>query len=58
VVRQWIGPVRFAADGAHVQRDIRLPAAWNRSHLELAAFVQDRNTGRVLQAVGGSCQGL
>jgi hypothetical protein len=58
VVRQWIGPVRFAADGAGVQRDIRLPAAWDRSHLELAAFVQDRNTGRVLQAVGGRCTGL
>ena len=58
VVRQWIGPVRFAADGARVQRDIRLPAEWNRAHLELAAFVQDRNTGRVLQALGGRCTGL
>lgn len=55
VVRQWIGPVRFAADGAHVQRDIALPAAWDRSHLALAAFVQDHDTGRVLQAVGGRC---
>ena len=55
VVREWIGPVRLGADGAHLQRDIRLPAPWQRSHLELVAFVQDERTGRVLQAVGGRC---
>lgn len=55
VVREWIGPVRLGADGARVQRDIRVPAAWNRSQLELAAFVQDPRSGRVLQAVGGHC---
>lgn len=55
VVRHWIGPIGFAAGGAQVHREIRLPAVWHRSHLELAAFVQDRDTGRVLQAVGGRC---
>jgi len=55
VVREWIGPVRLGADGARVQRDIRLPVAWQHSHLELAAFVQDQRTGRVLEAVGGRC---
>jgi hypothetical protein len=55
VVREWIGPVRLGAHGARVQRDIRLPVAWQRSRLELAAFVQDQRTGRVLQAVDGRC---
>ncbi len=55
VVRQWLGPVRFTGAAAHLERGLRLPAAWNRSHLELAAFVQDPATGRVLQAVGGRC---
>lgn len=57
VVREWIGPVNFAAGGAHVQRDIRLPADWDRSQLGLVAFVQDPRTGRVLQALGGRCTG-
>jgi hypothetical protein len=57
VVREWIGPVRLGADGARVQREIQLPAAWDRERLQLAAFVQDEQTGRVLQAVGGRCTG-
>ena len=55
VVRLWLGPVRLVSGGASVARDIELPAAWQRSHLELAAFVQDEQSGRVLQAVGGQC---
>lgn len=55
VVRQWIGPVPFAGDGARLEREVRLAAGWNRSRLELAAFVQDGDTGRVLQAAGGHC---
>jgi hypothetical protein len=57
VVRQWIGPVRFGADGARLEREIALPAAWNRARLQIAAFVQDPATGQVLQAVGGRCTG-
>jgi hypothetical protein len=51
VVREWIGPLRLAGGVAHAQREITLPAAWNRAHLDLVAFVQDDGTGRVLQAV-------
>lgn len=58
VVRQWLGPVRFTGASAQLERDLRLPGAWNRSHLALAAFVQDPETGRVLQAAGGRCDGF
>ncbi len=57
VVREWIGPVPLGADGARLQRDIRLLPAWNRSQLGFVAFVQDPSTGRVLQALGGRCTG-
>ena len=57
VVREWIGPISLAGGSARVQRDIRLPAAWNRSQLALVAFVQDERSGRVLQALGGRCTG-
>jgi len=41
-----------------VQRDIALPAAWNRAGLEVVAFVQDERTGGVLQAVSAQqCAG-
>jgi hypothetical protein len=51
VVRAWIGPVRLSNGVARVQRDIALPAAWNRARLEVAAFVQSERDGSVLQAV-------
>jgi len=51
VVRQWIGPFRLIAGAARVQREIALPAAWNRAHLDLVGFVQDERSGRVLQAL-------
>ncbi|MGP1679629.1 MAG: DUF1223 domain-containing protein [Burkholderiales bacterium] len=58
VVRAWIGPVRLTKGSARVQRDIALPAAWNRARLELVAFVQDERTGGVLQAVSANqCAG-
>ncbi len=58
VVRAWIGPVRLTSGMARVQRDIALPAAWNRAQLEVAAFVQDERTGGVLQAVSAQkCAG-
>ncbi|HSM99175.1 MAG TPA: DUF1223 domain-containing protein [Gallionella sp.] len=52
VARVWIGPVRLTDGAARVQRDIALPAVWNRARLEVVAFVQDERTGGVLQAVG------
>ena len=51
VVREWLGPFRLSDGAARVQREISLPAAWNRAQLDLVAFVQDEKTGRVLQAV-------
>jgi hypothetical protein len=55
VVRQWIGPVPLAGEGARLQRDIALSAGWDRAQLALVAFVQSERTGRVLQAVSGRC---
>jgi hypothetical protein len=58
VVRAWIGPIHLASGVARVQREIALPAAWNRDRLELAAFVQDERSGSVLQAVSAQqCAG-
>ena len=51
VVRAWIGPIRLAGGAARVQREIALPAAWNRQRLDLVAFVQDERNGSVLQAL-------
>jgi hypothetical protein len=58
VVRAWIGPVRLTAGMAQVQRDITLPTAWDRTRLEVAAFVQDERSASVLQAVSAQhCAG-
>jgi hypothetical protein len=58
VVREWIGPIRLAAGTARVQREIALPAGWNRARLELVAFVQDERSGSVLQALSAhECAG-
>jgi hypothetical protein len=51
VVREWIGPIRLIAGTGRVQREIALRAAWNRTRLELIAFVQDERSGSVLQAL-------
>ncbi len=58
VVRAWIGPVPLVAGAIRLQRYIDLPAAWNRAHLELSAFVQDERSGKVLQALSArQCAG-
>ncbi|MBI5909628.1 MAG: DUF1223 domain-containing protein [Betaproteobacteria bacterium] len=58
VVREWIGPIRLLAGTAWVQREIALPAAWNRARLEVVAFVQDERSGSVLQALSAQrCAG-
>jgi len=55
VVRQWIGPVRLAAGGAHIRRDITLDALDGASanapagKFGVVAFVEDAATGEVLQ---------
>jgi hypothetical protein len=52
VVREWIGPIGFGGD-AKLQEKRALPLlpGANPKHLGVAAFVQDRSTGEVLQAL-------
>lgn len=52
VVREWQGPMAFGADGTLAfSRAVRLQPAWKARDLGIAAFVQDRSTGQVLQAL-------
>ena len=58
VVRAWIGPIALQGGAVQTQREIALPAAWNRAKLEVVAFVQDQQSGRVLQALSArQCAG-
>lgn len=58
VVRNWLGPVKLRDGAASMQRDIALPAAWNRRKLNIVAFVQEEHSGKVLQAlVARKCAG-
>ena len=52
VVRAWIGPLAVTDDGLSLRRALPLAADWNRARLEVIAFIQDTNNGRVLQALG------
>jgi hypothetical protein len=47
VVRELIGPL----SGNALEREVALPAAWNRAHLTLVAFVENPRSGEVLQVV-------
>ncbi|MBE2260417.1 MAG: DUF1223 domain-containing protein [Candidatus Accumulibacter sp.] len=53
VVRFWSTPIALnTANGQTVWRQtLKLPADWQRGKLGLAAFVQDRQAGEVLQAM-------
>jgi hypothetical protein len=58
VVRAWIGPLRLHDGGTELRRRVTLAKTWQRARLEVSAFVQDQDTGRVLQAVdAGQCTG-
>jgi hypothetical protein len=58
VVREWIGPIPLREGIARAQREIALPAGWNRAHLDVVAFVQNQRTGSVLQAISArDCTG-
>jgi len=58
LVRAWVGPVSLQAGSLELRRNVPLEETWQRARLEVVAFVQDRQTGRVLQAVGtGRCAG-
>jgi hypothetical protein len=52
VVREWVGPIGFGA-GAKIEEKRSLPLLPNAvpAHSGVAAFVQDRSTGEVLQAL-------
>ena len=47
VVRELIGPI----SGTSLDRELTLPAGWNRAHLTLVGFVENARSGEVLQAV-------
>lgn len=53
VVRFWSAPVAIDAPGgrANWKQSITLPADWKRENLSVAALVQDRRSGEVLQAL-------
>jgi hypothetical protein len=56
IVREWIGPLRLTNGTIHMQREIALPATWNRARLGVVGFVENEKTGEVLQAVSaGNC---
>jgi hypothetical protein len=54
VVREWIGPIPLKGGSAELQRNVTPGPGWNRGELGVAAFVEDLQTGRVLQAVAGA----
>jgi len=51
VVFEWVGPVPFAGGKIHEQRALPLIPKAVRAHSGVAAFVQNRRNGRVLQAL-------
>lgn len=52
VVRQWLGPVTLDAESPlAVRRVIPIPPDWKRADLSVATWVENRQTGEVLQAL-------
>lgn len=52
VVRTLLGPVSLAIDeGATLEQNVAPGSDWSSANLSVAAFVQDRSTGDVLQAL-------
>lgn len=52
VTHRLIGPIELDATGAvSLKQNVKLEAGWNTKNLGVAAFVQDRQTGDVLQAL-------
>ena len=54
VVRRWIGPVALNGAHADLAQVVAASRDWNTGQLGIAGFVQDLETGQVLQAVGAS----
>jgi len=52
VVREWIGPIGFGESlKLEEKRSLPLPSGADKKHSGVAAFVQNRSTGEVLQAL-------
>lgn len=51
VVFEWVGPIPFSGGRVAAQRALPLVPGAVRAHSGLAAFVQNRRTGEVLQAL-------
>ena len=52
VARQFIGPLPFTSElGVDLAQDLRLPQRWVTDNLGVVAFVQDRHSGDILQAL-------
>jgi len=51
VVREWIGPLAFAAGKAHARREIALPAGWVGTEIGIVGLVQNTLSGEIIQAV-------
>ncbi|HEX4596916.1 MAG TPA: DUF1223 domain-containing protein [Burkholderiaceae bacterium] len=54
VVRQWLGPIALNAGHVDFKQTVTDRSSWNSGQLGIAGFVQDLQTGQVLQAVGAS----
>jgi len=52
LVRTWIGPIAFVDGQVRVQREFSVPAAPMGTGWELTAFVQEQQSGRIVQALG------
>lgn len=50
-VRLLVGPIPLERGKVRVSRQIELPAAWRREHLQAVAFVQRAGSPAILQAV-------
>ena len=56
VVREWIGPLALTAGKVKDHRALLLDSRWDRQQLGVVAFVQNVNSGEVLQALSaGHC---
>jgi hypothetical protein len=52
VVRRLIGPLALGRDGrSSLRQQIALEVGWKRVDLGVVAFVQDRASGEILQAL-------
>ncbi|HEY3326373.1 MAG TPA: DUF1223 domain-containing protein [Novimethylophilus sp.] len=49
VVREWLGP--YAANGKHIRQTIALKPGWKAKDSGIVAFVQNRGSGEILQAL-------